>query len=213
MSKLGTILVLSFIVLLAAGTVVYAQAMDTPGSHMPNVSQGGSDWENEMIDYCLNGSSFTPEQRTRIEQTMRNYMENADWDEMWQWMEQNGVHMGENSPMNAENWDEMWQWMDEHMGDGNWQNHPGCGYGNSEGNGDAGSADASGSTGDTGAGSFMDGGYGPGAHMGSAYYNGDDSTAAGANTTENATAGTGYGHMMGGYSGPGNGSYGGGMMH
>lgn len=168
MSRLTSILILSFVVLLATGTVIYAQAADNDTQNQ-GVSGNEGAWHNDMFDYCLSNSDLTPEQRDQLEQNMRNHMENGNWDEMWQWMEQNGWqnHMGDNNPMNAGNWDEMWQQMDEHMGDGTWQNHVGYGHGN--GQDDTGVSGSGVPSEDTESGNGYSG-YGAG--MGSGHYGG-----------------------------------------
>jgi hypothetical protein len=215
MSRITKILILSLVVLLAAATVVYAQTTDSPGSQSPGVSGDDNTSYNQMFDYCFGGSNLTPEQRDQLEQDMRDHMGNGNWDQMWQWMEQNGWgnHMGADNPMNSGNWDQMWQWMDEHMGDGAWQNHMGYGYRNNGSTDDTGSPapDTSGSTGNTGAdSSYMGTGYGPGAHMGSGgYYGGSDTTSAGYTGSGTAGIGSTSGDGFGG-SGAGHMGYGGG---
>lgn len=139
MSRLTTMLVLSFIVLLTAGTVVYAQATEAPVGNGTAPATGNtttgdaSDWHDQMHEVCVNGSELTPEQREEHLQNMEQHMEDGTWqqhmgDGTWE------EHHGEGGPMGAGNWEEMRQKMDEHMGDGTWEEH----HGNAGSNGSSG---------------------------------------------------------------------------
>jgi hypothetical protein len=117
MSRLTTILILSFMFLFAAGAVIYAQATDTPGGTVnnPGAWMHGSYYMGNqfdtMLDVCLSNSDLTPEQRDQLRQQMQDYMQSGDWQD----------HMGGYGPT-SNGWEDMQQRMEEHMG-WSWQDN------------------------------------------------------------------------------------------